>query len=89
MTACVASQCLADSQSREKAGVLGRDVIEYLDSVDYNKYYESLQQPGTRGGDKEKMFADFSLSSIRAASVSLQPSSLVVVGLCGWCANLD
>lgn len=48
---------------------MARDVIEYLDSIDFNKYYESLQKPSARTGEAQKMFLDFSLSSIRAAKV--------------------
>ena len=48
---------------------MARDVIEYLDSIDFNKYFESLQKPSARTGEAQKMFLDFSLSSIRAAKV--------------------
>ena len=58
---------LPDSKSAEKARVIARDVIEYLDSIDFNKYYDSLQKPSARTGESQKLFLDFSLSSIRAA----------------------
>lgn len=67
-----AAAALPDSRSAEKAGVVARDVIEYLDSIDYNKYFESMQKPSARSGDVQKMFVDFSLNSIRAAQVKLK-----------------
>lgn len=65
----VACAALPDSRAAERARVIARDVIEYLDSIDFNKYYESLQKPSARTGEAQKMFMDFSLSSIRAAKV--------------------
>lgn len=61
---------LPDSRAAEKAGVVARDVIEYLDSIDYNKYFESLIKPSARSGDNQKIFLDFSLNSITAAKVT-------------------
>ena len=60
---------LPNSRSAEKARVVARDVIEYLDSIDYNKYFESLEKPQARSGERQKMFLDFSLNSVRAAQV--------------------
>lgn len=62
---------LPNSRAAESARVIARDVIEYLDSIDFNKYYESLQKPSARTGEAQKMFMDFSLSSIRAAKVRM------------------
>ena len=49
--------------------MIARDVIEYLDAIDYNKYFENLQQPEARSGEMQKAFLDFSLNSVRAAQV--------------------
>ena len=49
--------------------MIARDVIEYLDAIDYNKYFENLQRPEARSGEMQKAFLDFSLNSIRAAQV--------------------
>ena len=70
-----ANAALPDSRAAEKARVMARDVIEYLDSIDFNKYYESLQKPSARTGEAQKMFLDFSLSSIRAAKVLILSSA--------------
>lgn len=68
---------LPELRAREKAGTVARDVIEYLDSIDYNKYYESVLSPAKRGGDKNKMFLEFSLNSIKAAQVPFLQSKIL------------
>jgi hypothetical protein len=66
---------LEDARTRERAELLARDIIEYLDSIDYNKYYDAMGQPGTRGGDKEKQFSEFSSRAVDAAQVRLTEQS--------------
>ena len=60
---------LTDKSQRSKAERIAFDLIEYLDQIDYNKYFEAMGQAGTRGGDREKLFSDFSAQSIKAAQV--------------------
>ena len=60
---------LEDKSKKSKAERIAFDLLEYLDQVDYNKYYESMGTPGARGGEKEKLFSDFSSKSIKAAQV--------------------
>ncbi len=60
---------LPEAPSRERAQALARDIIEYLDSIDYNKYYDDMRRPGTRGGTSEKQFSDFSVRAVDAAQV--------------------
>lgn len=62
---------LTDKKQRTKAERIAFDLIEYLDQIDYNKYYEAMGQAGTRGGEREKLYSDFSSQSIKAAQVSL------------------
>ena len=54
-----------------------RDVIEYLDSIDFNKYYDNMQKPSSRSGEAQRVFLEFSLNSIRAAQVIFQALELV------------
>ena len=61
---------LTEKGQKSKAERIAFDLLEYLDQIDYNKYYEAMGQAGTRGGEREKLFADFSSQSIKAAQVS-------------------
>ena len=61
---------LEDKGKKSKAERIAFDLLEYLDQINYNKYYESMGAVGTRGGEKEKLFSDFSSQSIKAAQVS-------------------
>ncbi len=61
---------LEDKSKKTKAERIAFDLLEYLDQINYNKYYESMGAVGTRGGEKEKLFSDFSSQSIKAAQVS-------------------
>ena len=63
---------LEDKSKKSKAERTAFDLLEYLDQINYNKYYDSMGSPGTRGGEKEKLFSDFSSQSIKAAQVSPQ-----------------
>ncbi len=63
---------LEDKSKKTKAERIAFDLLEYLDQINYNKYYESMGAVGTRGGEKEKLFSDFSSQSIKAAQVSPQ-----------------
>ena len=60
---------LEDKGKKSKAERIAFDLLEYLDQINYNKYYESMGAVGTRGGEKEKLFSDFSSQSIKAAQV--------------------
>lgn len=61
---------IEDARTREKAELLARDIIECLDSIDYNKYFDAMGRPGTRGGAKEKQFSEFSLKAVDASQVN-------------------
>lgn len=61
---------LEDKSKKSKAERIAFDLLEYLDQINYNKYYDSMGSPGTRGGEKEKLFSDFSSQSIKAAQAS-------------------
>ena len=61
---------LEDKSKKSKAERIAFDLLEYLDQINYNKYYESMGSPGTRGAEKEKLFSDFSSQSIKAAQAS-------------------
>ncbi|KAL3154145.1 hypothetical protein ABBQ32_013670 [Trebouxia sp. C0010 RCD-2024] len=67
-----AFSCLEDKSKKSKAERIAFDLLEYLDQINYNKYYDSMGSPGTRGGEKEKLFSDFSSQSIKAAQVKLK-----------------
>lgn len=44
-----------------------RDFMEYIQQVDYNKYYETVT--AVVPGDKAQQYVDFSLKSLKAAEV--------------------
>ncbi|KAL0055531.1 hypothetical protein WJX82_001534 [Trebouxia sp. C0006] len=67
-----AFSCLEDKGKKTKAERIAFDLLEYLDQINYNKYYESMGAVGTRGGEKEKLFSDFSSQSIKAAQGKLK-----------------
>ncbi len=58
-----------DAKARERAELITRDLIEYINSIDYQKYFDAMGRPGARGGDKEKQFSDFSIRAVDAAQV--------------------
>ena len=58
-----------DSRTRERAELIARDLIEYINSIDYQKYFDAMGRPGARGGDKEKQFSEFSIRAVDAAQV--------------------
>ena len=67
---------LEDKGKKSKAERITFDLLEYLDQINYNKYYESMGAVGTRGGEKEKLFSDFSSQSIKAAQVEVPSPAL-------------
>ena len=56
---------------REAVQELARDAIEYVASVDYNSYFESVGGSGLRGGTREAAFADFSTRAADAAKAKI------------------
>lgn len=60
---------IEDAKTRERAEQIARDLIEYINSIDYQKYFDAMGRPGSRGGDKEKKFSDFSIRAVDAAQV--------------------
>lgn len=66
---------MENPKTRDKAELIARDLLEYITSIDYQKYYDAMGRPGARGGDKEKQFSDFSIRAVDAAQVVL--SSLI------------
>ena len=73
---------MEDKSKKTKAERLAFDLLEYLDQINYNKYYESMGAVGTRGGEKEKLFSDFSSQSIKAAQVAPNKGSVTSVWVC-------
>ena len=61
---------MEDAKARERAELIARDLIEYINSIDYQKYFDAMGRPGARGGDKEKQFSDFSIRAVDAAQVT-------------------
>lgn len=60
---------IEDARKRERAELLARDIIECLDSIDYNKYFDAMGRPGSRGGVQEKQLSDFSIRAVDASQV--------------------
>ena len=58
-------------KARERAELIARDLIEYINSIDYQKYFDAMGRPGSRGGNQEKQFSDFSIRAVDAAQVPL------------------
>ena len=73
---------LEDKSKKSKAERIAFDLLEYLDQINYNKYYDSMAAAGTRGGEKEKQFSDFSSQSIKAAQVSCSLKQTTSFWLC-------
>ena len=71
MSSSVTDAGIEDARTREKAEALARDIIECLDSIDYNKYFDAMGRPGSRGGSQEKQFSDFSIRAVDASQVRL------------------
>ena len=63
-----------DVRLRERAELIARDLIEYINSIDYQKYFDAMGRPGSRGGNQEKQFSDFSIRAVDAAQVPSLPS---------------
>ena len=57
---------------RAKLQEIARDAIEYVASIDYNSYFESVGGTGLKGGTREKAFADFSSKAATAAKAKIQ-----------------
>lgn len=64
-----AASYLEDKNVYRMADELARDAVEYLEEVDYMKYFDSRVVPA---GKQEKEFVEFSKRSIRAASTKLE-----------------
>jgi len=61
---------LDDTKTRENANTLAFDFLEYLQQVDYNKYFESVRGTELSGSDRAR-FVEFSLESLKAAEKKL------------------
>ncbi|KAJ9527316.1 hypothetical protein QJQ45_025536 [Haematococcus lacustris] len=61
---------LPDSSARSNAQKLEFDIIEYLDSMDYNKYFDAMPRR-TISGVQNAEFVKFSRSALKAAQSSL------------------
>ena len=57
---------------RARLQEVARDAIEYVASIDYNSYFESVGGTGLKGGAREKAFADFSSKAATAAKGKIQ-----------------
>lgn len=53
----------------QRAEAVAFDLVEYLQQVDYNKYFDSMG--GAQSGGAMKQFAEFSAQSIRASQVGV------------------
>ena len=57
---------------RARLQEVARDAIEYVASIDYNSYFDSVGGAGKQGGTREKAFADFSSKAATAAKGKIQ-----------------
>lgn len=57
---------------RARLQEIARDAIEYVASIDYNSYFDSVGGAGLKGGAREKAFADFSSKAAAAAKKKIQ-----------------
>eukprot|EP00898_Chlorokybus_atmophyticus_P003499 jgi/Chlat1/414/Chrsp10S00056 len=64
-----AAAYLEEKEAYERATELSKSILEYLDQVDFSKYFENL---GTASFTQEKEFKDFSLKSLKAAGELLK-----------------
>uniref|UniRef100_A0A7S1X3N2 Uncharacterized protein n=1 Tax=Tetraselmis chuii TaxID=63592 RepID=A0A7S1X3N2_9CHLO len=62
---------LDDNKTREAANTLAFDFLEYLQQVDYSKYFENMRTATPSGADKAR-FAEFSLQCVKAAELKLK-----------------
>jgi hypothetical protein len=60
---------LEDGSLRQRAQAVGSDLIDELNGIDYQNYFDAMGTPGKRGGQQEAQFAAFSLSAAHAAQV--------------------
>jgi len=61
------------AEDRSKGRQLIADILEFIQEMDYNKYYEDrLNRQRYRGGAEEAKFVEFSLNSLTAAEGRLQ-----------------
>ena len=68
VAACVCSG-LGDGSLRARAQAVGSELIDELNGIDYQNYFDAMGTPGKRGGQQEAQFAAFSLSAAHAAQV--------------------
>lgn len=66
-----AAACLTTPRDVATAEAIGRDVYEYVQSIDYDKYFESMRG-APRDGAVSARYILFSLNSAKAAQVKLQ-----------------
>lgn len=66
-----AAACLPSARQVEQAEAIGRDVFEYVQQIDYDKYYETMRG-AARDGSALKQYYDFSLNSAKAAQAKLR-----------------
>lgn len=50
---------------------MGRDLQDYIAQIDYQKYYDAMGLPGSRGGEREAQFSAYSLQAVKAAQKKL------------------
>jgi hypothetical protein len=53
------------------AEAVGREVYEYVEQMDYNRYFEAMPG-GTRSGAVAKQYNDFSLKATKTAQIKLR-----------------
>eukprot|EP00210_Caulerpa_lentillifera_P004002 g3818.t1 len=63
---------LDDEDLRRRGRGLGREVLEFVQEMDYNKYFEDrLNVKQFRGGNEEAQFVEFSTKATQAAMIRL------------------
>ena len=59
------------SKQKDEAMVVGKDLEDFIAQIDYQKYFDAMGQPGTRGGAQEAAFAQYSLQAVTASQKKL------------------
>lgn len=63
--------CLEDPRSAEKAAQVAAELVEYLQQIDYNKYFDAVPQAEITGSQQAE-FVKFSSNSLLAAQKKLK-----------------
>lgn len=72
---------LDDNKVREQANTLAFDFLEYLEQVDYSKYFENMKTAELSGSDRAR-YSEFSLNCVKTARVGPQHSLRISLMCC-------